>query len=779
MTARKRTGAARRGFGVRRRLGALLLGAASAASAAERVALPLSAKPDGEGLEALECPATLPGHVDAHLRAPPEQWRAFRALEFHVAWPADAPADAQALVFMKDWDNYWFQWLAPQRLRPGATNRFVADLSPGAPGWEPVGHYGAWQFRTRMAPREFGIRVFGDSAWSGTFRIERAAGIEAAPDESAPFLRDVRPAATRVPVFGRFEVQFALPDRYANPFDPDEIAVRAVFERPDGVEETVDGFFAQEYFRRLMPAGERYVPQGPPAWKVRYAPRVPGVHRYRLFARDARGEAQWGPGEFEARPSDRPGFARVSKTDPRYFEFETGGYFYPLGHNIRSPFDTRYQQNFPWRQRFPEGPAIYERYFRLLRAHRGNFAEIWFAAWSLGLEWTPLREGYHGIGQFNLLHAWQMDRVVEEAERNGIYLNLVVHNHGKFSDWSDAEWEDNPFNAARGGYLQTPDDFFTDPRARRDFLRLMRYKIARWGYSPHVFTWELWSELDLTGSRDRQPRPHLRPETVEWHRDVIRAIREMDIYGRMVSTHVCGDYTHQNPRLIELPEVDWAGIDAYHSNADPLHIVELLRRSAEFNNPFNKPALVTEFGGSPSGMQGLRHVTDAFFAAHWASATLPLGGGPLFWWWQMVEEEGLFGVYEAVARFLEGEDRRDPELRAAPLEARSGGGEVAVIGMASPARALGWIYRTRDFSETDPDGPAVTRGVRLRVPGLRDGDYVVEFWNTQTGRRFEETAAASAGGWLEAPVPAFARDLAFKVRAAASAPAPAPAVGAR
>jgi len=52
------------------------------------------------------------------------------------------------------------------------------------------------------------------------------------------------------------------------------------------------------------------------------------------------------------------------------------------------------------------------------------------------------------------------------------------------------------------------------------------------------------------------------------------------------------------------------------------------------------------------------------------------------------------------------------------------------------------------------------------VPGLADGAYVVEFWNTQFGRRFAEERAESAGGALRVRVPPFARDLAFKVRPA-------------
>ncbi len=741
------------------------------AGAWERTPLSFALRPDPDdgAQEALDLSVTLPGQVTAYLIAPSDQWRTFQALEFHIAWPADAPADAQVLVHMMDWDYNWFQWLAPTRPHPGETTRFVVDLSPGSSGWKPVGHFGAWQFRALMAPREFAVRVFGAREGAATFRIERAAGIVRPPDTQPPRVRNIRSNASRVPVFGKFELKFDLPDRYACPFDPEEIAVRATFLRPDGTEEAVDGFFAQDYIRQLTPVGERYLPSGPPYWAVRYAPRRAGVHRYRLTVRDARGETTWGPGEFEARASRRPGFVRVASRDPRHLEFDDGSFFYPLGHNIRSPFDTRHDREFPWQQRFPEGPAAYERHFRLLKAHRANFVEIWFAAWSLGLEWREGWEGYHGIGQYNLMHAWQMDRVVEEAERHGIYLNLVIHNHGKYSDWVDPEWKDNPFNVELGGYLETPDEFFTDPRARKDFIRLMRYKIARWGYSSSVLAWELWSELDLAGSRNRQPRPHKRPEVIEWHQAMGRVIREMDIYRHLISTHVCGDYTHQNPDLISIPELDVAAIDAYHGNPDPLFIVDLLKRSAEYNNQFAKPVLVTEFGGSARAQQGVRHVADAFFAAQWASTAIPLGGGPLFWWWHLVEEENYFPVYAAVSRFLEGEDRRDSELVQVGAEIRRGSAPIddpAAVVLAGPARALGWIYRNSEFSMIDPDGPPTCEDVEMRLSGFRAGAYEVEFWNTRVGRKFSTASVKSDGGVLAIRLPPFARDIAFKIRPA-------------
>jgi len=756
-------------------MGAVALAAAWNAvgmAATDRVPLALSPRPDGPGEEAIELSVTMPGRATAYLIAPPAQWRTFQTLEFEIAWPADAPADAQVLVHMMDWDYNWFQWLAPNRPRPGTTTRFVVDLAPGAAGWTPVGHFGAWQFRTLMEPREFAIRVFGDGEGTTAFGIKQALARRRSPDDRPPQIRRLRANADGVPVYGKFELKFDLPDRYECPFDPDEIAVRATFTRPDGTEEAVEGFFAQDYLRQVTPAGERYVPQGPSYWAVRYAPRVVGVHRYRLSVRDARGEATWGPGEFEARPARQPGYVRVAARDPRYFEFDDGRFFFPLGHNIRSPFDVRHDREFAWQQRFPEGPAAYERHFRRMAAHRANFAEIWFAAWSLGLEWRSGWEGYHGIGQYHLLHAWQMDRVIEEAERHGIYLNLVIHNHGKYSDWVDPEWNDNPFNVALGGYLEKPDDFFTDPRARRDFLRLMRYKIARWGHSPHVFAWELWSELDLAGSKDRQPRPHQRPEVIEWHQSMGSVLREMDIYGHLRSTHVSGEYTQQNPALVKIPELDLAAIDAYHGNPDPLFIVDLLRRSAEFNNPLGKPVLVTEFGGSWRAQQGVRHVADAFFAGIWSSMILPLGGSPLFWWWHLIEEENYYPVYEAAARFLDGEDRRDPALVFVTPEIRRGttpSSDPAAVVSASPTRALGWVYRSRDFSTVDPNGPPTCADAEVRLPGFQDGAYEVEFWNTQVGRRQASATVKADAGVLAVRVPPFARDIAFKIRPAAVA----------
>ncbi|MFO7870802.1 MAG: DUF5060 domain-containing protein [Kiritimatiellia bacterium] len=719
---------------------------------------------------------SFPGQSTFMVHAGDTPWIEASAIEFDLLWPDDGPTNAQVLLHMQDWDHFWYQNLLEIHPVPGRTNHFNADLSPGSGEWEPRGHHGTWHLRTLMDPREFGIRVFCPASYTGTCSVVNV-NITRRRSDIPLEIRNVTPNAAVIPRWGKFEVSFFIPDIFPDPFDREQVSVTAEFHPPEGKPVTVDAFYSRDFYRIDQPTGETLLPQGPPFWRARFAPRREGRYEYVIRVHDRiHGDrrTRWGPGSFTVKESRNPGFVRVSEKDPRYFEFDNGDPFFPIGHNIRSPHDERMNRRFPWRQRIPEGNSVYSRYFKAMAEHGENITEVWTASWSIGLEWNKKWHGYHGIGQYNMMHARELDNLLEAARRNGIYVNLVVHNHGKFSTYSDEEWAHNPFNVENGGYLEIPDDYFSDPRALEHFRKLMRYMIARWGYSTQILAWELWSELDLAGSHKTRHKFQKTEQAVQWHRVIGSWLEEADPYGHIRGSHVCGDYTHQNPDLLTLPQIGYCPVDAYHFSSDPLHIVELLRKTADYNARFDKPVLVTEFGGSHMA-GGLRHLKDALHAALWSSTCISLGGAPMFWWWQLVDEENLYAEFKPVTRFMKGEDRRNPEMRTVwPEDHRKEGGvsfdidsavrDVRAVCLLSPVGGLGWIYRAGAFGDADPKGTHAVTDTALTLYGTGDGEFEAEFWSTGPGGKLSSVRVSSREDTLELDVPAFVRDIAFKVR---------------
>jgi len=712
---------------------------------------------------AIEQSVTFPGESTFYFHSPTSSWAHLERLEFDLLWPAGAPTNAQVLAHLKDWDHWWYQNLLPAKPVPGRTNHYTVPLAPPVPAWRARGHHGTWNLRALMAPKEVGIRVFGESSYSGKVSVTAARGI-AVTYSGPPSILRVRPETENPACFEKFEITFELPDRYPCPFDPSQVRADVVFDGPDGNRMEVPAFYGQDYFRSEDAAGGRLVPQGAPWWKCRFAPRVAGPHVYRINVRDTWGTNSWGPGRFIASPPRLPGYVRVSKTDNRCFEFDNGAFFFPVGHNIRSPYDTRMEEQFPWTRRWPADTSVYARYFKAMRECGETLTEAWSAPWSMGLEWTPRWRGYHGMDQYNMLHAWELDTVVNEAEANNIYLNLVIHNHGKFGTAHDHEWEYNPLNVQLGGYLASPEDYFTDARAKDSFLRLMRYMVARWGYSTRIFAWQLWSELDLTGSDKGGIKNYQRPEVVEWHKWAGREIKAMDPWDHLISTHVCGDYTHQNAAIISLPEIDHAAVDAYHFSPDPLHIVALLKQTAQNNNAFGKPVIVTEFGGSPFA-QDVKHLEDTLHAGLWTSACVPLGGAPLFWWWQLIDEENFYPKFKALAAFLAGIDRRNPALGQVQPELLPDppASRLAVECMGYDRMAVGWIHLTHEFPRVETAGLMPITNLQVRISNLATGTFTMAFWDTIKGEPVLTEDVPATNGTITARVPAFRRDIAFKL----------------
>lgn len=84
---------------------------------------------------------------------------------------------------------------------------------------------------------------------------------------------------TTVNLFDLYEISFSL-GHYSNPYDPDTIAVYAIFIGPNNTSYSVNGFYYEGYSFSLDP-NEGYEVATPiptsKGWKIRFTPTQTGI----------------------------------------------------------------------------------------------------------------------------------------------------------------------------------------------------------------------------------------------------------------------------------------------------------------------------------------------------------------------------------------------------------------------------------------------------------------------------------------------------------------------
>jgi len=670
-------------------------------------------------------------------------------------------------------------------------------------------------------------------------------------------------------VYGLIEFRLLAAGTWANPYDPGEVAADLLVTLPAGPAMVVPAFF-------MVPFEDASVVAGAPgpAWlypgaagefRARFAPPVPGHYTAKAQFRDRAGVRASREVVFDAVPSARRGYLRVSRRDPRFFGFDDGTTFFPIGHNVAFVGESQYMT-----------PAKAAEAFRRMAENGANYARVWVCCedWALAIEarqsawgrswawkppfaeapegggacvrlgaetrsvtmdpphrvalrpgteyrlalafrtegaatlaldlggqplagslaspgtwrtveipmtaradlwWLPkldlrcdgdgavfvralsLRPATGGPelleaaaippvtrGRINLIDAWQLDGLLAAAEKHGTLLQLTL--------------------LARDLYMNDLGDP-ASPAYRQAVLdaeRVLRYAVARWGWSPHVAGWEYWNEMD--------PGRPTHAAYNAWG----EFLRQTDPYGHLRSTSAWGpapkDWTH--------PALDFADLHWYlrpawgelskDAAAAVLDRAALLRQHAP-----NRPALLGEFGladdqwGVSPSMdrdRGWVHVHDAL----WCSALSGLSGTAQFWWWDHLDRGDAYPQYRGIAAFVRTVPFGDPALQR--CEVATAGPACRVVGLGTGRGAWLWLQDPqatwwRIVEEGYP--PGEVREVTLTVRGLAAGPARVEWVETAEGRSVgEETARATAEG-LTLVVPPFRRDLACRVTSVA------------
>ncbi len=449
-----------------------------------------------------------------------------------------------------------------------------------------------------------------------------------------------------LPVFSRYEISVLAPNVSGNPFDTRQIVLRGELTLPDGKLLHVNGFAV-----------------GPSEFRLRYAPTLAGTYHLRTWFELSQVKTLAGREDtFKAEAAAHSGYVRIS---PNHYTFKTdaGEAFYPIGSNLCWARSCNTQPG----QNVDDLISMMEE----LAAAGGTAFRLWAnTSWAQSIDWssseeaTPLK-----FGELSMGGCATLDLIIEAAERLKLRIMFCID---AANNWVGGNLSRSPYGLENGGPCKTTADYFNLPEARLMTREKMKYVAARWGYSPAIWCWEFWNEVDGCGIESVNAHQQL-----AWHQEMAQVLRQADPVAHIITTST--GHPLNFAAMWRLPEMEFTHTHHYGYMDSVEHISILLKGYHESNvELYRKPHIASEVGVSFAGAQSVwEHDGSTLHNILWSTAVLAKSCGPGFmWFWdEYIHRYGLLKHYTGIAKFLR--DERWHEVETQPLE-------VAALGI--PAR---------------------------------------------------------------------------------------------
>jgi len=525
--------------------------------------------------------------------------------------------------------------------------------------------------------------------------------------------------SSTIPRYGLFELTVNLTTLVADPY---RVRLSAHFTSPGGRNITVYGFPSH---------GQ---------WKVRFTPTEVGNYSYYLATDEGRkGGFSTIPQTFTCVDSGDGGFIRISENNGRYFVFDNGGTFFPIGINKGWIFDTEGNRG----DGYPSENGTHwdaERYFVEMEAHGINLVRVWMCSWHLNVESKTM-----GLGRYDENEADRLDCLLRLCERHNVRLMLVFLTFTDFSSIYGPKFaNDNPYSSANGGPCNQPVDFFTNEKAKWCIKKRVDYILNRWGYSPYIFAWELWNEVDLvSGARESHWLP--------WHEEIAEYIRQQDPYGHPITTSFSGDKIFSN--TFRSNATDIVQLHTYKENYGT-KIAEVLREYMETLVTYGKPVLVGEFG-TKFPPQRASHTHNGI----WSSVALGSSGSAIVWSSHIRDEYGdvtdeMFDSYLSLSRFVSDLNFSSPNVKHAVISIE-GGEDIIAYGTTTDNFSIIWL--------TGGDPTKEVKNLMVNVSDLSDGAIRIVWYDNHLGVVISTEEGQVTGGKVRLQAPPFREGLALKI----------------
>jgi hypothetical protein len=421
------------------------------------------------------------------------------------------------------------------------------------------------------------------------------------------------------------------------------------------------------------------------------------------------------------------------------------------------------------------------------------------------LEWTklekrgfPYYQAYEGLGKYNLQVASQIDSAVDLAESLGLYLRFsFFHWTDFYPEYNSGEntpgFTESPYFIRNGGPCRRPMEFFSDSEIFRYNKQLFRYVIARWGYSPNILCWVLWNEVDNVADFEMR--------TVgTWHKKALEYFRTNDP-NHLITTSFSGN--EKNSAFMKFMKFDVIETHNYiaFSGTLPYLIEDNLLLNMELFAGFNVPIIPGEFGyikedgfGPQLGMlddeKGV-HIHDQL----WASLMAGCATSAMHWHWEKYFDKfNLYPRIQGITNFVKGEDfgvfrsfgekgisldcgtkkirlvkvdiptcqQKEAGMRGQVYYDTKNTAIARALGLVAHDRALIWVKdNSADFIADNPS--PYLDNIVLSVSGMSDGNYNIEYWDTEKGVVSSASSGMASNGKITLEIPRFTGDIALKI----------------
>lgn len=461
-------------------------------------------------------------------------------------------------------------------------------------------------------------------------------------------------------LYQRVEFTFPAPGDLAglNPFDTRDICLRGVMTDPRGTRREVCGFADRDHRLDPVPSDpkaiERAIPTGPLVFRLRVSACVVGRHEVKLWydTRDGRRSERMTVA-FEAVPGNHAGHVRLGKNGTS-FATEDGNPFYPIGSNICWPNMMGHFSG----QKLEDLRQMLQR----LAGHGGTAFRLWAnTPWAHAIDWTGKEQGTPlKFGEINLAGCAKLDAIMKWAEEYDLRVMFCID---AANNWASNNLSRSPYGKANGGPCENSADYFNLPESRAMTREKMKYVAARWGYSPAIWCWEFWNEIDGCGLQFVNPHQQL-----AWHQEMGRVLRQADSYRHLITTST--GHPLNFPALWRIPEIEITQTHHYGYKDSVTHISDVLAGYHRDNTDlYHKPHIASELGVCfASNQSDWETDGSTLHNTLWSSAILPKACGPgLLWFWDgYIHKHDLYPHYRGIANFLK--EERWHEQETLPLD---------------------------------------------------------------------------------------------------------------